>query len=53
VDISGNVSVSVTAPTVSVSAPMATFSGVLQAATVIATTSVVSPSYSPGVGNLL
>jgi len=35
-----------------VTAPMATFSGVVQATTVIAT-SVISSSYSPGAGNLL
>ncbi|GIF18188.1 uncharacterized protein involved in type VI secretion and phage assembly [Actinoplanes tereljensis] len=53
VQVNGNVQVTVTAPMVSVSAPMTTFSGVLQATTIIATTSVVSPSYSPGVGNIL
>jgi hypothetical protein len=48
---------SVTAAVVNVSAGMTAFSGVLQASTVIAgtviTTSVVSSSYTPGVGNLI
>jgi uncharacterized protein involved in type VI secretion and phage assembly len=41
-----------TASVLSVSAPVATFSGVLQANTVVAT-SVVSSVYSPGLGNLI
>jgi len=53
VTIRGNVSVEVIAPKVRVDASLAEFSGVLQADTVIATTSVVSPSYTPGAGNLL
>lgn len=44
--------VNLTASVLSVSAPVATFSGVLQASTVVAT-SVVSSVYSPGVGNLI
>jgi uncharacterized protein YndB with AHSA1/START domain len=43
--------VNVTASLLSVTAPMAMFSGVLQATTVIAT-SVVSSSYTPGAGNI-
>jgi uncharacterized protein involved in type VI secretion and phage assembly len=53
VTILGNVSVEVIAPKVKVDASLAEFSGVLKADTMIATTSVVSPSYTPGVGNLL
>jgi hypothetical protein len=43
--------VNVTGSLLNVTAPMAMFSGVLQATTVIAT-SVVSSSYTPGVGNI-
>ena len=53
VTIRGNVTVDVIAPQVKVDASLAEFSGVLKADTVIATTSVVSPSYTPGAGNLL
>jgi Rhs element Vgr protein len=45
--------VELTAGTLTVNAGMATFAGVLQAATIIATASVVSPSYTPGAGNIL
>ena len=44
--------VNVTAPFLNVTAPLATFSGVLQATTVVATT-VAASTYTPGVGNLL
>jgi hypothetical protein len=48
---------SVTAAVVNVSAALTSFSGILQASTVLAstviTTSVVSSSYTPGVGNLV
>jgi uncharacterized protein involved in type VI secretion and phage assembly len=48
---------SVTAPVVSVSAAITSFSGIVQASTLVATsvitTSVVSSSYTPGVGNLV
>jgi uncharacterized protein involved in type VI secretion and phage assembly len=59
VNATGNLSVtclqaSITASSVlSITAPMAQFSGVVQATTFIASTAIVSPSYSPGVGNLL
>lgn len=49
--------VSVTATAVSVTAALTSFSGVVQASTILATaviaTSVVSSSYTPGVGNLV
>jgi uncharacterized protein involved in type VI secretion and phage assembly len=45
-------SMSVTAPLLTVNAAMASFTGVVQCTTLLAT-SVVSPAYSPGVGNLL
>jgi uncharacterized protein involved in type VI secretion and phage assembly len=44
--------VEIQAPSVTVTTPLATFSGVVQANTIIAT-SVVSASYTPGMGNLL
>jgi uncharacterized protein involved in type VI secretion and phage assembly len=44
--------VNVTASVLSVSAPVAMFSGLLVASTVVAT-SIVSPAYSPGAGNIL
>jgi hypothetical protein len=55
--ISAGGPVSVTAAALNVSAAMATFSGVVQANTLLATTvvatSVVSSTYTPGAGNLL
>jgi uncharacterized protein involved in type VI secretion and phage assembly len=36
-----------------VNAPMVTFSGIVQAQTVIASAGVVSPVYTPGIGNLI
>jgi phage baseplate assembly protein gpV len=44
--------VNLTAALLNVSAPMATFSGVVQATAIIAT-AVVSSSYTPGLGNIL
>ncbi len=52
VEITGNTEVKVTAPMVQVTSPMSTFSGVVQAQTFIASSGVVSPSYTPGVGNI-
>jgi hypothetical protein len=43
--------VNVTAPQVSVSAAMSTFSGIVQCDTIIATT-VVGTTYTPGAGNV-
>ena len=51
VTINAGASVEVNAATVSVNAGMSTFSGVVQASTVI-TNSVVSASYTPGAGNI-
>jgi uncharacterized protein involved in type VI secretion and phage assembly len=53
IEINANVSVDVTAPMVNVNAPMSTFTGVVEAQTVIADSFVISPAYTPGVGNLL
>jgi uncharacterized protein involved in type VI secretion and phage assembly len=53
IKINANVEVDVTAPMVSVNAAISTFSGVVKAQTVIADSFVISPGYTPGVGNLL
>jgi uncharacterized protein involved in type VI secretion and phage assembly len=52
VEISGNTAVNVTAPQVKVTAGMSTFTNVVQAQTVIAQAFVISPAYTPGVGNI-
>jgi uncharacterized protein involved in type VI secretion and phage assembly len=52
VEIQANSSVEVTAPMVEVTAPMSTFSGVVQCQTVVAESFVISPAYTPGVGNI-
>ncbi|MBN1566659.1 MAG: type VI secretion system tip protein VgrG [Acidobacteria bacterium] len=43
----------ITAPTITLNAAMVQITGVVQCATMIASASVVSPSYSPGVGNMM
>ena len=53
VKVQANLSVDVQACMVNVTAPMSTFSGVVKCQTVIADAFVVSPAYTPGVGNLL
>jgi uncharacterized protein involved in type VI secretion and phage assembly len=60
VDVTAMSEVSVTAPVLSLSgsvvnvdSALAVFSGVLECTTLVATSAVVSPSYTPGVGNLL
>jgi uncharacterized protein involved in type VI secretion and phage assembly len=52
VEVNANVSVDVTASMVSVNAPISTFSGIVKASTFIAESAVVSPSYTPGAGNI-
>jgi uncharacterized protein involved in type VI secretion and phage assembly len=51
--IQTSLSVDVQASMVNVTAPMSIFSGVVKAQTFIADSFVVSPGYTPGVGNLL
>jgi uncharacterized protein involved in type VI secretion and phage assembly len=51
VEITGASQVSITAPSVSVNAPMSTFSGIVQCQ-VLQATSVVSTAYSLGAGNV-
>lgn len=53
IEINANVEVDVTAPMVNVNAAVSTFSGVVKAQTVVADSFVISPAYTPGVGNLL
>jgi uncharacterized protein involved in type VI secretion and phage assembly len=53
IKINANLSLDVTAPMVNVTAPISTFSGVVKAQTVVADSFVISPAYTPGVGNLL
>lgn len=52
IDIKANSSVNVTAPSLNVTAPTSTFSGIVTCQTLVANVGVVSPSYTPGVGNL-
>jgi uncharacterized protein involved in type VI secretion and phage assembly len=52
VDITANAKVNVTAPLVNVDAAMSNFSGVVKCATLVATSGVVSPAYTPGAGNV-
>ncbi len=51
ITIKANTSVNVTAPTVDVQAATATFSGLVQCTTLVATT-VVGTTYTPGAGNI-
>jgi uncharacterized protein involved in type VI secretion and phage assembly len=53
VEIRANTKVDVTALAVNVTAPMSTFSGVVQCQTLMADAFVMSPAYTPGVGNIL
>ena len=53
IEIRANISMNVTAPMVNVDAAVSTFNGIVKASTVIADAFVLSPGYSPGVGNLL
>jgi uncharacterized protein involved in type VI secretion and phage assembly len=52
IEIQANSSVEVTAPMVEVTAPISTFSGVVQCQTLVAESFVISPGYTPGVGNI-
>ncbi|NUN11998.1 MAG: hypothetical protein HUU55_00020 [Myxococcales bacterium] len=50
--INANATVEVNASTVNVHAPVANFDGIINCSTLIASTGVVSPSYTPGAGNI-
>ena len=52
VKIQANVAVEITASVMNVHAPVANFDGVINCTTLIASTGVVSPSYTPGAGNV-
>lgn len=54
VTITANTTLTVSAPSgVTVTAPTTQFSGLVQCTTLIASAAVVSPTYTPGIGNLL
>jgi len=52
ITIQANASVDVTAPVLNVHAATANFDGLINCTTLTASTSVVSPSYTPGAGNV-
>ncbi|HKP86443.1 MAG TPA: phage baseplate assembly protein V [Blastocatellia bacterium] len=52
IEIQANATVEVTASAVNVHAPVATFDGIVNCTTLIASSGVVSPSYTPGAGNI-
>jgi uncharacterized protein involved in type VI secretion and phage assembly len=52
IEIQANATVEVTATAVNVHAPVATFDGIINCTTLIASSGVVSPSYTPGAGNI-
>jgi uncharacterized protein involved in type VI secretion and phage assembly len=52
IEIQANATVEVTASAVNVHAPVATFDGIINCQTLIASSGVVSPSYTPGAGNI-
>jgi uncharacterized protein involved in type VI secretion and phage assembly len=52
VKIQANVNVDITASVMNVHAPVANFDGIINCTTMIASAGVVSPSYTPGAGNV-
>ena len=52
IQIQANASVEVTAPALNVHAATSTFDGIINCTSVICSTGVVSPSYTPGAGNI-
>ncbi len=50
--ITANATVEVTAAALNVHAPVATYDGMINCTTLIASVGVVSPSYTPGAGNI-
>lgn len=52
VEIQANSTIDLTAAALNVHAPVATFDGIINCTTLVASTAVTSPMYSPGVGNL-
>jgi uncharacterized protein involved in type VI secretion and phage assembly len=53
INVNANIALNVTAPMVNVDAALSTFSGIVECDTLMADAFVLSPGYSPGVGNLL
>jgi hypothetical protein len=53
INVNANIALNVTAPMVNVDAAVSTFSGIVECDTLMADAFVLSPGYSPGVGNLL
>jgi uncharacterized protein involved in type VI secretion and phage assembly len=52
IEINANATVEVTAPALNVHAATATFDGIINCTTINCSVGVVSPSYTPGVGNI-
>jgi hypothetical protein len=52
IEITANSTVELNAAAFNVHAPVATFDGIINCQTLIAGTAIVSPMYSPGVGNI-
>lgn len=52
IEITANSTVDLTATAFNVHAPVATFDGIINCTTLVASAAVTSPMYSPGVGNL-
>jgi uncharacterized protein involved in type VI secretion and phage assembly len=52
IQIQANVTVDITASALNVHCPMATFDGLINCTTLIASSAVVSPAYTPGAGNI-
>jgi uncharacterized protein involved in type VI secretion and phage assembly len=52
IQINANAGVEINAPILTVHAPMAQFDGIVQCSTLVASTGVISPSYTPGAGNV-
>lgn len=52
IEIRANSTVDITASALNVHAPVATFDGIINCTTMIASSGVVSPSYTPGAGNI-
>jgi hypothetical protein len=52
IEIQANATVEVTASALNVHTPVANFDGIINCTTMIASAAVVSPSYTPGAGNV-
>lgn len=52
IEIQANSTIDMTASVLNVNAPVANFSGIINCTTMVASSAVVSPSYTPGAGNV-